>query len=67
MTDCEGNDTLLSRLREHIDQWNREFSCEDFSISISMGCAIWQPGMDVTDVLQDADEKMYVMKKQKKS
>lgn len=66
MADCKRNEALFSRLQQNIDKWNSKFSCEDVFISMSLGCAIWEPGMDVVDVLHKADLKMYEMKQQRK-
>lgn len=67
MSACEANEPLYGRIQELLDEWNSEYSTFEYSLSISMGCSVWQDGMDVMDVLHEADMNMYLMKEKKKS
>jgi hypothetical protein len=33
---------------------------------MSIGCAVWEEGKDIIDVLNEADKKMYLNKQKKK-
>jgi diguanylate cyclase (GGDEF)-like protein len=63
---CESNEQLTQRINDALDEWNREYSTFEYTLSLSIGCAVWQEGLDVLDVLHEADQNMYAMKERKR-
>jgi diguanylate cyclase (GGDEF)-like protein/PAS domain S-box-containing protein len=66
-TDCTENNAITSRIDEHISEWNRQFSTLGYELSISVGCAMWESGKDLIEVMKEADSSMYANKKSKKA
>ncbi len=66
MHDCRSNEQLIQRIEEAMDTWNREYSTFDYTLSMSLGCAVWSEERDVLDVLHEADQNMYTMKQEKR-
>ncbi len=62
MPSCQANRPLFLRIRRELQAWNRAFSSFDYRLSLSMGCAVWEPGRDIIDVLKKADRAMYRQK-----
>lgn len=62
---CGGNGPLFDRIQENVDEWNARFSAYSYRLSFSVGCAVWEQGKDVLQVLQEADREMYRNKKSK--
>jgi diguanylate cyclase (GGDEF)-like protein len=58
--DCE---KLISRMEELMARWNADQVNKDYSLSISAGCAFYEQGKDLMDVINEADRKMYENKK----
>ncbi|WAM34561.1 sensor domain-containing diguanylate cyclase [Caldicellulosiruptor morganii] len=60
--------TVLSRIQEKIEKFNSS-EAKPYKISISYGFAEYSPELDLTseDLIKLADEKMYRMKRDKKS
>jgi diguanylate cyclase (GGDEF)-like protein len=56
---CERNKQLFDRINQNTEQWNLLHSVSDYRLSFSMGCAVWEKGKDVLQVLQQADQEMY--------
>ena len=48
--ECEGNEELIARIRENLDDWNRQYASIGYDLSFSMGCAVWEKGRDLMDV-----------------
>jgi diguanylate cyclase (GGDEF)-like protein len=63
---CEENSLLFSRIDESLEDWNTTYATFDYSLSMSVGCAVWEDGKDIIDVLNEADKKMYLAKQKKK-
>jgi diguanylate cyclase (GGDEF)-like protein len=63
---CEENSLLFSRIDKSLEDWNTKYATFDYSLSMSIGCAVWEDGKDIIDVLNDADRKMYLKKQKKK-
>ncbi|MBI5074941.1 MAG: diguanylate cyclase [Nitrospirae bacterium] len=66
MQTCTENGALFQRIEEHLSDWNSAYSSFDYSLSLSIGCSVWESGKDLVDVLNEADKKMYRNKKKKK-
>ncbi len=62
-TDTGDCDKLLSRIEELIAGWNSSQDNSHYSLSISAGCALYERGKDLLDVINEADRKMYANKK----
>jgi len=50
---------LMARVEELIAAWNADQSNKDYRLSLSTGCAFYELGRDVMDIINDADRKMY--------
>jgi diguanylate cyclase (GGDEF)-like protein len=66
MQTCKENSLLFSRLAKSLEDWNNKYATFDYSLSVSIGCAVWEDGKDIIDVLNEADKKMYLNKGKKK-
>jgi len=64
-TGTDGGSELIGRIRENTGQWNREYSSMGYDISFSIGCAVWEKGDDLLEVIHRADKAMYEDKKNK--
>ena len=58
-------DEIKKRIREKIENWNRNSTPLDFPLTLAIGAAFWDPAMkkEVKDVLKEADLKMYLEKR----
>lgn len=65
MPDCEANLPLFARIEENLREWNAAYSTFDYTLSLSIGCAVWKEGDNLTEVLNKADREMYRNKKKK--
>ncbi len=63
---CGDNQELFGRIEENLAAWNARFSAFDYRLSFSIGCAAWEQGKDIVDVLHEADKEMYRDKKKRK-
>lgn len=63
--ECQDNDELIDRIKVNLDSWNREYATIGYDLSFSMGCAVWERGRDLLDVIHEADQAMYKDKKNK--
>ncbi|MBI5640822.1 MAG: GGDEF domain-containing protein [Nitrospirae bacterium] len=66
MNTCSGNEHLFGRINESLQTWNETFATFDYRLSVSIGCAVWEEGKDIIEVLREADKKMYLHKQKKK-
>lgn len=66
MPSCEENAPLFRRIEESVHVWNLAYASFDYSLSLSIGCAVWETGKDIIEVLSAADKKMYQNKRKKK-
>ncbi|MBS3789179.1 GGDEF domain-containing protein, partial [Candidatus Bipolaricaulota bacterium] len=59
-TDGESSYTV-TRLREKLEEWNRDSDLLDFPLTLAIGSAHWSPEQDrdVEEALKEADQKMY--------
>ena len=58
-TDSETCDALISRVNENLSVWNREHDDHDYQLSVSVGCAVFERGKDLMEVIKEADFRMY--------
>ena len=67
-TDCEKKELIVERLIDEVNNWNKEnadgYGCK---LSFSSGCSTCEKECDVHFALQEADEKMYKDKIEKKN
>lgn len=59
MNTCEANAALFQRIEDGVAAWNTEYSTYDYRLSLSLGCAVWEKGRHIVDVLNEADRRMY--------
>lgn len=64
-TDCSGNEPLIERINKFVMKWNEEYASSDYSLSLSIGCSIWEKDRDLLDVINEADRNMYENKKKR--
>jgi len=64
---CDGSAELVRRINENTEQWNMEYSSMGYNLSFSIGCAVWDKGSDLVDVIHRADQAMYEDKKNNKA
>ncbi len=64
-TDCKEGDALVSRINKYISDWNKEYASSDYSLSLSLGCAVFEEGKDLMDVIKEADSSMLKGKRNK--
>lgn len=62
---CAANQSLYERIQRNIEQWNSQYAMHDYSLSFSIGCAVWEQGRDVLDVVHEADLEMYADKRRR--
>jgi len=58
-TDSGECTALTSRINEHLSCWNREHANPDYGLAVSTGCAVFEPGKDLMEVIKEADSRMY--------
>ena len=58
------NSAIASRISHSISQWNGEYGSENYSLSFSHGCAVFDKSKDLKEVLEEADARMYKNKEQ---
>lgn len=58
-TDCRGDQALIARTHELVRAWNEEYGSPGYRLSLSIGCATWEEGKELRDVLDEADTLMY--------
>ncbi len=56
--------TVVSRILNSLNEWNKSSSLDDFTVSLSMGMAEWTDGKTLDEVLDVADQNMYKAKSQ---
>lgn len=66
-TDCSEKKPLLGRINNHIDEWNKKYSSSDYYLSLSIGCAVFDRGENLEDIIKKADSEMYENKLQHKN
>ncbi|MBS3789226.1 GGDEF domain-containing protein, partial [Candidatus Bipolaricaulota bacterium] len=64
-TDGESSYTV-TRLREKLEEWNRNSDLLDFPLTLAIGSTHWSPEQDreVEKALKEVDEKMYEDKRE---
>jgi len=55
-------DKLMSRVEELMAGWNSDPGNKEYSLSVSSGCALFEQGRELMDVIDEADKKMYASK-----
>ena len=58
----DGADSVTSRIRDFLAEWNRGEHLKDFPLRLSIGMAQWEVGLSLDDVLRAADLQMYSQK-----
>ncbi|MDA8085023.1 MAG: GGDEF domain-containing protein [Nitrospiraceae bacterium] len=65
-SDCEKVEAVKIRLQDAAEEWNNNNALYDhFTLSLSIGCATWQQGSDLFLKIKEADNMMYIEKRQK--
>lgn len=67
VTDGDEGDAkiALERLRQRVDAWNRTSLVPGYRLALSCGVASYAKGMKIEDVVELADERMFVEKRSK--
>jgi diguanylate cyclase (GGDEF)-like protein len=58
-TAAVGAGTVVKRISQAMDEWNRAKHLEGFALGLSIGIAEWKDGRTLAEVLDEADQKMY--------
>ena len=58
-SDFKECNALISRVNELISDWNKAQADPDFRLSVSIGCALFEEGKDLMEVIKEADLRMY--------
>ncbi len=61
VSSCE-NDAVISRVRDHIAEWNSQYESEDYTLSFSCGCAHLDEQSTLSELIEKADKSMYANK-----
>lgn len=61
-TGAEGAGIVVGRITRFIHDWNHAGHVNGYDMSISMGIAEWSKEKNLDQILQEADEKMYLTK-----
>lgn len=61
-TGLDGAKLVISRITKFIEDWNHAGHVNQYEMSLSMGIAEWSQGMNLDQILSQADEKMYMTK-----
>ena len=59
--------TVVERTRKYVRDWNRAGHLDDFEMSLSIGVGEWVDGKTLDEVLDAADQDMYVSKARTKA
>src|SRR5713226_421884 len=57
---------VMERITEAVAEWNRAGHLKDFELSLSIGVADWSDGETLDELLDDADNRMYATKADRK-
>ncbi len=58
-TDLKECEAFISRVNEYLSNWNKEHAFPHYGLSVSVGCAIFEQGSDLMEVISEADSRMY--------
>lgn len=58
-TSSDGARPVVTRITNHLAEWNAERHVEDLTLSLSIGTAEWVDGQTLDEVLDIADREMY--------
>jgi diguanylate cyclase (GGDEF)-like protein len=58
-TDSGECNALRSRINDQLSRWNREHTDPDYGLSVSIGCAVFEQGKDLMDVIKETDSLMF--------
>jgi diguanylate cyclase (GGDEF)-like protein len=58
-TTAVGAETVVQRISQAIDEWNRAKHLDGFTLGLSIGIAEWKDERTMAEVLDEADQKMY--------
>jgi len=58
-SDFKECNALIFRVNELISDWNEKQADPDFRLSVSIGCALFEEGKDLMEVIKEADLHMY--------
>jgi diguanylate cyclase (GGDEF)-like protein len=58
-TSAEAAQPVLTRIANHVAEWNAQRPVEDLILRLSVGTAEWRDGQTLDEVLDVADQRMY--------
>jgi diguanylate cyclase (GGDEF)-like protein len=62
-TTSGGADTVIKRIKKCFDSWNDRTPLLNFELSVSIGVSEWKNGQTLQDIVNQADQEMYSMKR----
>ncbi len=61
-----GAEVVVNRIMRLVEEWNRAGQLPGYDMGLSIGLAEWAEGKSLDDILNEADNKMYVVKDEHK-
>ena len=61
-TELLGAEVVVDRLHKKVAEWNVKNRVARFDLSISTGISVYSDGKKISDLIAEADQKMYAMK-----
>ena len=58
-TTASGAANVISRINQHLEEWNNAGHLDNLRLNISIGCAEWKDGDTLDEILDRADQLMY--------
>ncbi len=65
LTEIGDDEALIRRIRDNVRSWNREWSGRNIRLSLSIGSSLYDGSRSITEVIAEADRKMYSDKKKR--
>lgn len=59
---ASGAQVVMERIKERLAEWNDERHLENLQVGVSIGAAEWRDGVTLDQMLDEADQQMYVQK-----
>lgn len=61
-TDMLGAEVVVNRIHKKVEEWNRNNRVARFDLTVSTGISLFTEGKKITDLIAEADQRMYTMK-----
>lgn len=61
-TDMLGAEVVVNRVHKKVEEWNANNRVARFDLTVSTGISLFTEGKKITDLIAEADQRMYAMK-----